>query len=128
MVDDLSGVWQLRTRIVCFIAGINVILLIFIYQINSGYYSMTKLETAIALQEKRVLDAAKALRRRNFSNNLPFLILSEDLPEGQAYREYPSGVIEIQEIIDQGANLKSKRIKRLSKAEATEIRSKNGLC
>ena len=66
---------------------------------------MTALETEIALQYKRVSEVTRGLRKRNLNNNLPFLILSGDLPEGQAYREFPDGHIEIQEVIEDGANL-----------------------
>jgi hypothetical protein len=88
---------------------------------------MTALETEIALQDKRVSEVTRALRQRNLNNNLPFLILSENLPEGQAYREFPDGHIEIQEIIEDGADLKSKLIRNLTKAEAVDFRVKNGL-
>ena len=88
---------------------------------------MTALETEIALRDKRVSEVTMALRQRNLNNNLPFLILSGDLPEGQAYREFPDGHIEIQEIIEDGANLKSKLIRNLTKAEAVDFRIKNGL-
>jgi hypothetical protein len=88
---------------------------------------MTALETEIALQDKRVSEVTGALRRRNLNNNLPFLIFSENLPEGQAYREFPDGHIEIQEIIEDGADLKSKLIRNLTRAEAVDFRLKNGL-
>lgn len=88
---------------------------------------MPTLETEIALQDERVSEVTRALRQRNLNNNLPFLILSENLPEGQAYREFPDGHIEIQEIIEDGANLKSKLIRHLTKAEAADLRLKNGL-
>jgi hypothetical protein len=88
---------------------------------------MTALETEIALRDKRVSEVTRALRQRNLNNNLPFLILSENLPEGQAYREFPDGHIEIQEITEDGADLKSKLIRNLTKAEAADFRLKNGL-
>jgi hypothetical protein len=88
---------------------------------------MTALETAIALQDERVSEVTRALRQRNLHNNLPFLILSGDLPEGQAYREFPDGHIEIQEVIEDGAHLKSKLVRRLTKVEAADFRLKNGL-
>jgi len=88
---------------------------------------MTALETEIALQDKRVSEVTRALRQRNLNNNLPFLILSEDLPEGQAYREFPDGHIEIQEITEDGADLKSKLVRNLTTAEVVDFRLKNGL-
>ena len=88
---------------------------------------MTALETAIALQDKRVSEVTKALRKTNLNKGLPFLILSENLPEGQAYREFPDGHIEIQEINEDGAELKSKIIRKLTRTEAVDFRLKNGL-
>ena len=88
---------------------------------------MTDFETEIALQDKRVSEVTRALRQRNLNNNLPFLILSEDLPEGQAYREFPDGHIEIQEITEDGADLKSKLVTNLTRAEVIDFRLKNGL-
>lgn len=88
---------------------------------------MTALETAIALQDKRVSEATRALRQKNLNNGLPFLILSEELPEGQAYREFQDGHIEVQEITEDGAELRSKLVRRLTQAEAVNFRVKNGL-
>lgn len=88
---------------------------------------MTALETAIALQDKRVTAATKALREKNLGKGLPFLILSEELPEGQAYREFPDGHIEIQEITEDGADLGSKLVRTLTKAEVVSFRVKHGL-
>jgi hypothetical protein len=88
---------------------------------------MTAIETAIALQDKRVSEVTRALRQRNLNNGLPFLILSEDLPEGQAFREFPDGHIEIQEITEEGAELRSKLVRKLTRSEAVDFRLKNGL-
>ncbi len=88
---------------------------------------MTALETAMALQDKRVTEVTRALRQKNLAGGLPFLILSEDLPEGQAYREFPDGHIEIQEITEIGAELKSKLVRELTREEAVSFRLKNGL-
>ncbi|SDF46759.1 hypothetical protein SAMN05216464_118106 [Mucilaginibacter pineti] len=88
---------------------------------------MKALKTAITLQDKRVSEVTKALRQKNLAGGLPFLILSEDLPEGQAYREFPDGHIEIQEITENGAELRSKLVRKLTQAEAVKFRLKNGL-
>lgn len=90
-----------------------------------GY--MTALETVMALQDKRVSEVARALRQKNLADGLPFLILSADLPEGQAFREFPDGHIEIQEITEDGAELRSKLVRKLTRAEAMDFRLKNGL-
>jgi hypothetical protein len=44
------------------------------------------------------------LRANNFSKGLPFPILSENLPEGQVYKEFADGRIEIQEVLSAGKN------------------------
>jgi hypothetical protein len=88
---------------------------------------MTSLETEIALQHKKVNAVIKELRKKKFDSDLPFLILSEDLPEGQAYREFADGCIEIQEVYENGADLKSKVVRTLTKTEAEEVRLKYGL-
>ncbi|EHQ25586.1 hypothetical protein [Mucilaginibacter paludis] len=88
---------------------------------------MTTFETALTQQNQRVLEAARALRQKNLAGGVPFLILSEDLPEGLAYREFPDGHIEIQEITENGAELRSKLVRELTRQEAVDIRLKHGL-
>jgi len=66
------------------------------------------------------------MRLKNFSKNLPFLILSEKLPEGQAYREFPDGRIELQEISAIGSKYKTIVLQILSPDEADKIRKENG--
>jgi hypothetical protein len=88
---------------------------------------MTALETEVALRDIRVSEVARNLRRRNLDNGLPFLILSEDLPEGQAYREFPDGHIEVQEILEDGINLNAKLVRKLTPAQTKDFRLKNGL-
>ncbi|GAA3933647.1 hypothetical protein GO495_17335 [Chitinophaga oryziterrae] len=77
--------------------------------------------------EDKVSVAFYRLRATSFNKNLPFLILSDKLPEGQAYREYADGRIEIHEVHTRGANLTSKLIKKLSKQEADKVRTTYGL-
>lgn len=67
------------------------------------------------------------LRLRNFSNNIPFLILSDKLPDDQAYLEYADGHIEISETYANGAEIKSRLIRILSLREAIKVRKENGL-
>ncbi|MBS0027716.1 hypothetical protein ACTJJ0_03545 [Chitinophaga sp. 22321] len=92
---------------------------------------MTDFEHEIAVQNKKFAITIDRLRKRNFSNNLPFLILSDKLPEGQAFYEFADGHIEIQEVFTVGAELETKLIRRLSDSEAIVIREnflkKNGL-
>ena len=68
-----------------------------------------------------------AIRSRNFEKNIPFLILSGDLPEGQGYREFNDGRIELQEVYTEGAKIKSRVLRVLTDAEAAKIRLDNGL-
>ncbi len=88
---------------------------------------MTPFESEILLQERKVTTAFKDLRTKKLSNGLPFLILSEDLPDGQSYLEYADGRIELQEVYEEAALLKSKPIRVLSRTEAANVRLKNGL-
>ena len=88
---------------------------------------MTALESEIALQERKITAAFKDLRHYKFKQNLPFLILSEELPEGQSYLEYANGRVELQEVYEAGATLKAKQVRVLSKAEAITVRVNHGL-
>ena len=78
-------------------------------------------------QEDKYTATILGIRKTNFEKNIPFLILSDNLPDGHAYREFNDGHIEIQEVYTEGANIKSRLIRILSDAEATKIRSDNGL-
>jgi hypothetical protein len=89
--------------------------------------NITAPDNEIVLQDKRIVAVTKALRQKNLQNDLPFLVLSEDLPEGQAYREFADGRIEVQEVYEQGPDLKSKVVRTLTKAEVVKVRLKYGL-
>lgn len=88
---------------------------------------MTAFEMELAVRDEKFTATIRELRLRNFSNNLPFLILSDKLPEGQSYREFADGRIEIQETSFVGAKFKSKLIKVLPPEEAEKVRKENGL-
>ncbi|MFC0513516.1 hypothetical protein ACFFGT_04865 [Mucilaginibacter angelicae] len=79
------------------------------------------------LKDERYLITVKNLRSRNFSRNLPFLILSEKLPDGQVYREYPDGRIELQEVFANGPKFESKLIQVLNAPDADLVREEYGL-
>ena len=74
------------------------------------------------LRDEKCLLGIKELRLRNFSKNLPFLILSDKLPEDQVYREYAAGRIEIQELFTVGNSYQHKLIRVLTELEADRIR------
>jgi hypothetical protein len=69
----------------------------------------------------------KNLRAKNFSRDLPFLILSEDLPEGQVYKEFSDGRIELQEVASAGNKFRIRVIKVFKGMKADSIRETYGL-
>ena len=69
----------------------------------------------------------RKLRSRNFSNNLPFLILSDKLPEGHVYREFPDGRIEVQHVFVVGSKYQSKVLNVLDSSDAEKVRMEYGL-
>ncbi len=78
-------------------------------------------------KDESYLLTLKALRSRNFSRNLPFLLLSDKLPDGQVYREYADGHIEIQEVFSVGTRFQHKILRVLPAPEADKVRSAYGL-
>lgn len=85
------------------------------------------LELNEAAGKERYLRTINNLRSRNFSKNLPFLILSEKLPEGQVYREFSDGRIELQQVFAVGAKFESKVLHVLDSADADQVREEYGL-
>ncbi len=73
-------------------------------------------------QDDKFLLAIRELRVRNFSKNLPFLILSDKLPVNQVYKEYADGHIEIQKVFTVGNSYQHKLIRVLTELEADRIR------
>ena len=88
---------------------------------------MLDVDFEIAAKKEQYINTIKVLRAKNFSNNLPFLILSENLPEGQVYREFPDGHIELQEVFTVGKVYKFKVLKVLAPAEADKVWAEYGL-
>ena len=78
-------------------------------------------------KDESYLLTLKALRSKNFSRNLPFLLLSDKLPEGQVYREYSDGHIEIQEAFSVGPNFHFRLLRVLPAPEADKVRRAYGL-
>lgn len=81
----------------------------------------------IDVNNERYMFTIRELRTRNFSKNLPFLILSDTLPEGQVYREYPDGHIELQEVYSKGSKFLHRLLKVLPVIEADKVRKAYGL-
>jgi hypothetical protein len=88
---------------------------------------MTNTELTISQKETKYRVTVKGIRARNFSKNLPFLILSDQLPDGQVYREFKDGHIELQEVFSVGAHFRYRVIKTLTTSEADIIRKAHGL-
>ena len=72
--------------------------------------------------QEKYLDVLRNLRAKNFSRDLPFLILSNELPEGQVYKEYADGRIEIQQISSVGKEFSVRVLRILATHEAEIIR------
>jgi hypothetical protein len=88
---------------------------------------MESTDMEVTTKDEKYLITVNNLRSRNFSKNLPFLILSDQLPDGQVYREFPDGRIELQEVFAEGAKFKSKVIQILKAPEADRVRKEYGL-
>ncbi len=78
-------------------------------------------------QDDKFLLAIRELRLRNFSKDLPFLILSDKLPANQVYKEYADGHIEIQKVFTVGNSYQHKIIRVLTELMADKIRRKYDL-
>jgi hypothetical protein len=81
----------------------------------------------MARQKQGYIKTIKEIRANDFANNLPFLILSEKLPEGQVYREFPDGRIELQKVYSKGSEYKFKVLKVLTPEEANKVWEEYGL-
>lgn len=71
---------------------------------------------------ERIEVAFQQLRAEKFAQNLPFLILSGKLPEGQAYCEYDNH-IEIRLTKVEGDNYASTLVRELNPVEAFKVRT-----
>jgi len=85
------------------------------------------MDFTIATRDQKYLVTVNGIRSRNFSRNLPFLILSDKLPEGQVYREFPDGHIELQEVFAVGSKFQYKALRTLPASEANTVRKAYGL-
>lgn len=88
---------------------------------------MAKTISNAGQQKEQYLVTIRKLRAGNFQKNLPFLILSDKLPEEQVYREFPDGRIEIQQVSFHGPNFESKVIHTLLPSDAERVRKEHEL-
>ena len=86
---------------------------------------MATVDFEIATRDEKYIDTIKELRLKDFSMNLPFLILSEKLPEGQVYQEFQDGHIELHEVFSNRLGFKT--LKTLTTSEADQVRKDYGL-
>ena len=86
-----------------------------------------KMSVVLSQKDEKYLLTVRGIRSRNFSKNIPFLILSDKLPDGQVYREFPDGHIELQEIFSVGSNFRYKALRTLPITEADTVRKAYGL-
>jgi hypothetical protein len=69
--------------------------------------------------------AVRNLRQAKFSNGLPFMINSKELPAHQCYLEYPGGKISLMTLAPNNRDFLL--IRDLSNKEATKIRERYNL-
>ncbi len=88
---------------------------------------MSATDFTISMTDEKYLLTVKGIRSRNFSRDIPFLILSDKLPDGQVYREFPDGHIELQEVFSVGSKFRYKALRTLPASEANTVRKAYGL-
>jgi hypothetical protein len=88
---------------------------------------MTAIDFEIATKREKYINTVKELRLKDFHNDQPFLMLSDNLPEGQVYQEFRDGHIELQEVFSVGSNYGFKTIRVLTSVEADIVRKDYGL-
>ncbi|WP_152620402.1 hypothetical protein [Pedobacter lusitanus] len=96
-----------------------------IFNLNHRFKNMSDLE--LETKHEKYLITIRNLRANNFSKDLPFLILSENLPGGQVYKEFADGRIEIQEVVSAGKKFRTRVIKVLKGLQADSVRKTYGL-
>jgi hypothetical protein len=88
---------------------------------------MTEIEKEIAAQREKCLATLEKLRAANFDRGIPFQMLNEKLPKGQAYYQYPDGHVEIRELITGKGKPYTEQIRILTNHEGAQILQDYGL-
>jgi hypothetical protein len=88
---------------------------------------MPSTDNNIVEKHHRHLLTVRSLRSRNFGKGLPFLLLSDKLPDGQIYREFADGHIELQQVFFIEGKYEYKLLRRLPVTEARKVRETHGL-
>ena len=73
-------------------------------------------------RQKKFIATIKEIRANDFKNGMPFMMLSGNLPEGQAYFEFPDGHFEVQEVLTIGVNYEFKGLRVLTNEEVSRLR------
>jgi len=73
-------------------------------------------------RQKKFIATIKEIRTTDFENGRPFMMLSGNLPEGQAYFEFPDGHFEVQEVLTIGVNYEFKGLRVLTNEEVSRLR------
>ena len=73
-------------------------------------------------RQKKFIATIKEIRANDFKNGMPFMMLSKNLPEGQAYFEFPDGHFEVQEVLTIGVNYEFKGLRVLTNEEVSRLR------
>ena len=75
-------------------------------------------------RQKKFIATIKEIRTTDFENGRPFMMLSGNLPEGQAYFEFPDGHFEVQEVLTIGVNYDFKSLGVLGDEAINALRKK----
>lgn len=84
------------------------------------------LKKEIEIQQKKFLQTILDLRKRNFSKGIPFLILSDKLPDGQSYNEFADGRIELVKLVKKKGEFETELVRVLERKEADLVRKETG--
>lgn len=72
-------------------------------------------------------DVIRKLRSEDLKQGHCFMIFDENLPEDQAYYEYPDGNIQIEKLDKRNIEIPRQIVKVLNKSEAAIVRKAHGL-
>jgi len=82
---------------------------------------MTEIEMENAALQKRCLATLRKKREDNFRQGIPFQMLDNRLPKGQAYYHFVDGHIEIRQFIAGEGQPYTKHIRDLNEQEGAQI-------
>jgi hypothetical protein len=88
---------------------------------------MSDMEREIATQREKCMATLENLRTDCFARGIPFQMLDEKLPKGQAYYQYPDGHVEIRQLITGKGESYTEHIRNLTKQEGAQILLDHGL-